>query len=156
MGEKKGIINMLIIKFLSDSPSTGYELMKKIEKVLGRRPSSGTIYPTLKSLERSGLIESCREGKRIIYRLTTLGTEHLARFKEMKKEYLEWYEGMRKAFGEVFPTMKKDIDEMKLIFTYEVLSPLRDIIAELRDSGVDEREIRKVIEEARRRLKSLL
>lgn len=155
MGEKKGIISMLIIKFLSEGPSTGYQLMKRIEEVLGRRPSSGTIYPALKSLERGGLIESTRDGKRVRYRLTTLGAEHLERLREMRREYLDWYEGMRKAFGEVFPSMKKDIDEMKLIFTCDVLTPLRSLIAELRESGVDEGEIRRVIEEARQKLRSL-
>ncbi len=52
-----GDLKIVILKLLSEEPSYGYQLMKKMEERLagGYTPSAGVIYPTLTLLEEEGL-----------------------------------------------------------------------------------------------------
>lgn len=49
---------------LQRKPHHGYELMKNLEANLGKKISAGEIYPFLKSLKKSGLIEIKSNGAR--------------------------------------------------------------------------------------------
>lgn len=62
---------------LGDSPRHGYEIIKEIERKLGKKPSAGQIYPLLKKMEKKGLIthRTAEVGgkKRKVYALTQDG-----------------------------------------------------------------------------------
>ena len=50
-------IRILALHFIAENPIHGYKLGTKIKEVTGKRPSSGTIYPILKRLEKECLIK---------------------------------------------------------------------------------------------------
>jgi transcriptional regulator len=79
----KGSLPLLILHILSVKPSHGYEIAKQInrqsEGILDFK--GGTLYPTLHTLEKEGLIDSYTEEEngrlRRYYRLKDAGREAL-------------------------------------------------------------------------------
>jgi DNA-binding PadR family transcriptional regulator len=71
--DMRGMLSFLILFLLSKKPMHGQEIADELEKRKGSRPSPGTIYPALKSLKESGLIEEKKGGKIITYTLTKEG-----------------------------------------------------------------------------------
>jgi len=80
---RHGELHLVILGLLRLRPMHGYELMGELERLFGPtyRPSAGSIYPAVESLESEGLIEGRDEDARRIYRLTRAGrsaVEHRA------------------------------------------------------------------------------
>jgi len=85
----KGFLKIHMLKLISEKPSSGYGLMNSIEEISGRRPSTGSIYPILKDLEKKGFIEVQHKNKKTIYTITDKGKEALEELKERQKDFLE-------------------------------------------------------------------
>lgn len=71
-----GDLKLVILKLLSEEPSYGYQLMKKMEERLagGYTPSAGVIYPTLTMLEEEGLASVTTSGdNKKVYAVTPEG-----------------------------------------------------------------------------------
>lgn len=76
---RRGDIKFILLELLAERPQHGYELMKELEARRGgfRRPSPGSVYPTLQMLEEGGyLISEETEGKRV-YTITDRGRQYL-------------------------------------------------------------------------------
>ena len=73
----KGLLDLIILQFLSIEPMHGYQLMTKIRKNFGVYFGPSTIYPLLGTLEKKGYVESLwntdSERPRKVYRLTNSG-----------------------------------------------------------------------------------
>ena len=81
---RRGDIKFILLGLLSERPQHGYELMKELEARRGgfRRPSPGSVYPTLQMLEEGGYLTSEEvEGKRV-YTITESGRQFLSDRKE--------------------------------------------------------------------------
>lgn len=77
---RRGDIKFLLLELLSEQPSHGYDLIKRMEARYGgfRRLSPGSVYPTLQLLEDGGYVTSeTTEGKRV-YTITEAGRQFLA------------------------------------------------------------------------------
>lgn len=81
------MLELAVLGLLHESPMHGYELRKRLTTLLGafRAFSFGSLYPTLRRLQRSGLIaEEDDQGKswgrraRRVYKLTAEGKERFA------------------------------------------------------------------------------
>ncbi len=81
------MLELAVLGLLHESPMHGYELRKRLTSLLGAfRPFSfGSLYPTLRRLQRSGLIveeddQSNSWGRRArrVYKLTAEGKERFA------------------------------------------------------------------------------
>lgn len=77
----KGNLKLLVLTLLSKHSYHGYALFKELEKVYKWKPSCGTLYPVLSSLESDNCIESastieCGRFKKI-YSITQKGSEKL-------------------------------------------------------------------------------
>jgi DNA-binding PadR family transcriptional regulator len=69
----KDLLEVLILKSIKESSElTGYKIMKEFFEKLGILLSSGTIYSTLYSLEREGLVKGEMKRHRV-YSLTQRG-----------------------------------------------------------------------------------
>ncbi len=71
----RNFIDILILFNLKRKPMSGYDVITQIFEDFGFLPSSGSIYSTLYSLEREGLIKGYWDGKKRIYTLTLKGKE---------------------------------------------------------------------------------
>lgn len=86
---KRGTLELCALSVMSRGDCYGYELVNLISKCM--EITEGTIYPLMKRLKESGLIDSyiveSNEGPpRKYYKLTEAGAEELERLSE------EWYE----------------------------------------------------------------
>ena len=54
----KGLLDLVILQFLSNEPMHGYQVITKIRKTFGVYFGPSTIYPLLGSLEKKGFVDS--------------------------------------------------------------------------------------------------
>ncbi|MFX0161957.1 MAG: PadR family transcriptional regulator [Candidatus Hodarchaeota archaeon] len=86
----RGFLKYLVLKLMSNGVTHGYEIMNEIERITGGfwRPSPGSIYPLLSSLEEDKCIEKKEEevskvdekgrgGRKKIYAITEKGLDEL-------------------------------------------------------------------------------
>src|SRR5512138_2187540 len=81
---KRGTLEMILLKLLSEKQMYGYELVSTLERRGGEQfqLKEGTLYPVLYRLEGAGLIEARWETlergvPRKYYRLTRVGAQQL-------------------------------------------------------------------------------
>jgi DNA-binding PadR family transcriptional regulator len=78
----KGLLDLIILQFLSTQPMHGYQVITKIRKSFGVYFGPSTIYPLLGTLEQKGYVQSewnmTYERPRKIYSLTTNGQNMLS------------------------------------------------------------------------------
>jgi PadR family transcriptional regulator PadR len=101
---KRGTLEMILLKLLSERRMYGYELISTLEKRGGKafQLKEGTLYPVLYRLENAGLIEPEWETQdrgvpRKYYRLTPAGDKQLGNliqewegFSAAVNSILEW------------------------------------------------------------------
>jgi PadR family transcriptional regulator, regulatory protein PadR len=77
----KGLLDLIILQFLSVQPMHGYQVITKIRKNYGVYFGPSTIYPLLGTLEKKGYVDSQWnmdfERPRKIYKLTSNGQSML-------------------------------------------------------------------------------
>lgn len=77
----KGLLDLVILQFLSTEPMHGYQIITKIRKNFGVYFGPSTIYPLLGTLEKKGYVDSHWnmnfERPRKIYSLTNNGQNML-------------------------------------------------------------------------------
>ena len=71
----KNFLDVLVLAELRKGAMTGYDVIVLIHDKFHFLVSSGTVYSTMYSLERSGLISSASNYRRRVYRLTAKGEE---------------------------------------------------------------------------------
>ena len=73
----KGLLDLIVLQFLSSQPMHGYQVITKIRKSFGVYFGPSTIYPLLGPLEKKGYVNSVwnmeSERPRKIYELTNEG-----------------------------------------------------------------------------------
>ncbi len=81
----KGIITLMILKSLWDSPKHGYLLESEIGEIIGEKLSEGEIYSLLKHMEMRGFVSSkaevCNNRLRKYYEITPKGREFFLKHK---------------------------------------------------------------------------
>ena len=75
------MIKFYTISLLAASPKHGYELMKELQKRLGRRISASNVYPFLNILRKNKIVSIGKTGKRDkkVYSLTFEGRKFTER-----------------------------------------------------------------------------
>ena len=77
----RGALRLLVLHLLREKPMHGYEIMKSLERLFGRAPGPGALYPQLRYLRQKGLVEARdyqRGSRRVrVYSITRAGLEYL-------------------------------------------------------------------------------
>jgi DNA-binding PadR family transcriptional regulator len=86
---QRGLERPLVLWLISKGPMHGYEIIKEVKRLTGRRLKPATLYPLLNRLEAEGflvseLIEKNRRKLRC-YRLTEKGKTFLAKMFDLFK-----------------------------------------------------------------------
>ena len=71
--DMRGFLSFSIMWLLRKKEMYGQELAEELERMRGTKPNPGTLYPALKELEKQGMAETRREGRKKIYNLTEAG-----------------------------------------------------------------------------------
>ena len=73
----KGLLDLIVLQFLSTQPMHGYQVITKLRKSFGVYFGPSTIYPLLSALEKKGFVNSewnmNNERPRKVYKLTNEG-----------------------------------------------------------------------------------
>jgi DNA-binding PadR family transcriptional regulator len=81
----KGLLDLIVLQFLSSQPMHGYQVITKIRKTFGVYFGPSTIYPLLNALEKKHYVKSewnmDNERPRKVYKLTNEG-QNLLNFTE--------------------------------------------------------------------------
>ncbi len=94
--DMRGFLSFIVLRLISKKNMSGEDIRQEIKRRRGTKPSSGTIYPVLKSLNESGFIQEIKDGgKEKKYKLTKKGKKELQVatrkfvqiFYDMKEEY---------------------------------------------------------------------
>ena len=96
-----GELRLVILSYIAEKPSHGYEIMKGIADQMGGvyTPSAGVIYPTLNQLEDEGLATATSEGGKKQYTITEAGLAELEAQKARIDEILGRIRQMGEAYG---------------------------------------------------------
>lgn len=70
-----GLLQMQILWLLSRKSTHGYDIMKMLGKIKKTKVTQGTLYPTLQTLEKRGLIKRHDEDRKTVYSITPKGTK---------------------------------------------------------------------------------
>jgi PadR family transcriptional regulator PadR len=71
--DMRGYLSFSIMWMLRKKDMYGQEVAEELERMRGTKPNSGTLYPALKELEKQGMVETKKEGRKKIYKLTEAG-----------------------------------------------------------------------------------
>jgi DNA-binding PadR family transcriptional regulator len=100
-GVFRGYMKLVVLHVLRGQPKHVYGLIKSIEDLVGVRPSTGVIYPVLRSSIREGLVEVetlSVEGREVkVYRLSEKGLKYLELRESDLKEVLRLAESFKKS-----------------------------------------------------------
>ena len=89
---RKGFLKFHILGVLKSGPTHGYDIMHRISHHTGHvwRPSPGSMYPALESLETEGFITCQGDGRRKVYSLTPKGENIMDQVqKKQQEQFLE-------------------------------------------------------------------
>ncbi|MBI2653026.1 PadR family transcriptional regulator [Candidatus Woesearchaeota archaeon] len=76
--DMRGFLSFIVLRLISKKNMSGEELREELKKRKGTKPSPGTIYPVLKSLNEGGFIKEIKDsGKEKKYKLTKSGQKEL-------------------------------------------------------------------------------
>lgn len=74
---------------LEAEPKHGYRIIKDLEKMTGKKPTTSHIYPFLNKLSEKGYVETEKEGRKKVYTLTDEGEEFVGTQVESFTEILD-------------------------------------------------------------------
>ena len=147
---KKGFVKVMMLYIISRGEITGYGLIKEIEGITGSKPSTGTIYPLLKSMAADGWISGeSRDGK-TYYQIMKGGKEKLNEIRAIKGEFMKKIFASLSIANEMF-----DYEKEEDMSAMGIVGPLIGDVMRLRRSGVEAESIQAVISKARENLREL-
>jgi formylmethanofuran dehydrogenase subunit E len=161
-----GLLKMLMLHIMIEGEASGYDIIKKVESITGKKPSTGSIYPLLKKMKTEGWIRGRIEDGKTYYSLTEIGEEHVAQIKEVKHEFIKKIHQSIALASETFEdneiqALMKDMHEFHRgahsqdIGEMEILGPLICEVALLLKKGVDRGKIESILLKAEDELKKL-
>jgi len=118
-----GELRLVILSFIAEKPSHGYEIIKGIEEKMGGAyvPSAGVVYPTLSLLEDEGFATVSSEGGKKLYTITETGRTELNANKARIEELLGRIRQVGQAFGSGrTPQIMRAIHNFKLALKLRV------------------------------------
>ena len=153
-------LKYFMLKVISEGKTTGYRIIKRCEEVLGYTPSTGSIYPLLKGMEKEKIIKGKKEGRSTVYSITEKGKRMLEEGEKLREEIHQKLSRYASSVAETFgdSTLKNMLDKGGQIGDhgkFPVVFKIRATAIELEKKGVDGKKIRKILDRAYRNLLDL-
>jgi formylmethanofuran dehydrogenase subunit E len=89
----KGLLKMSMLKIISENKATGYEIIKRVNELTGEKPSTGSVYPLLKSMAKKGWIIGRTANGKTIYEVSYSGRKVVQAHGSMKNYYTQKISG---------------------------------------------------------------
>jgi PadR family transcriptional regulator PadR len=89
----RNLLDVQLLRIVQNGPTWGYHIKKQVEEQFNVKLRHGALYPTLRTLEERGFLESKKEQKngraRKIYVITKEGKDYLQTYCNIIKELLD-------------------------------------------------------------------
>jgi DNA-binding PadR family transcriptional regulator len=119
----QGDLRLVLLQFIADKPSHGYELIKAIEERFGGgySPSPGVVYPTLTLLEEMGFATVQPEaGGKKLYAATDEGRAELEKNRATLNAIGERMNEARSRGGRFSPQIMRAMENLKVALRYRL------------------------------------
>jgi DNA-binding PadR family transcriptional regulator len=127
-------LKLMVLHELRKEDLSGYSIMKVLEKLIGKKPSPGYIYPLLHDLKKANLVSVKKSQRKKVYSINGNGKKFLA---DLKKKHRQSMDAMIKAFeplGERIETDKFYNFHTKILAFKERISQDMDVFSKFIDS----------------------
>ena len=146
----KGLLKMSMLKIISENKATGYDIIKKVNNLTGEKPSTGSVYPLLKSMANKGWIIGKTVDRKTIYEITDSGKKVVQSHGSMEKYYTQKISGSISLANDTFNDLHVAlIDDRTLINT--IVAEVSSLLAH----GVSTEKINLVLLKTRTALQKL-
>lgn len=141
---RRGVLPYTLLKALDERSMHGYEIIKVLTEEFGGffQPSTGAIYPVLKTLEDKGYLRGERKDGKMVYSITPKGKEFLREGEERFKSIIE----SRRAFIEERKGLNRELRN----FASLIRTNYSDLTPEKAE------KIRQILQEARRKITDVI
>lgn len=143
---RRGDIKFLLLELLSEQPSHGYDLIKRMEARYGgfRRLSPGSVYPTLQLLEDGGYVTSETTAGKRVYTITDEGKQFLAERAQQEPQG---------SSGERFRNKPQEFNQLR-----QAAMELAGAVIQVARSGNSERmnRVKELLERTKREIYAIL
>ena len=147
----KGYLKFMMLKIISDGDVTGYQIIKRVEETVGSKPSTGSVYPLLKTMEKDGWIKGSSEDGKTIYKVTEAGRAQLDAHRDHKMDHMMRLHQSITMATETFD----EPGRLVLMEQIEIVHPLLEEIMDAKHRGVSEDDIHEVLERSRKDISEL-
>jgi len=134
---------MSMLKIISENKVTGYDIIKKVSKLTGEKPSTGSIYPLLKSMEKKGWIMGKTGDRKTIYEITDSGKKVVLAHGSMEKYYTQKISGSISLANDTFNDL-----HVALIDNKTLVAPIVREASSLLAHGVSTEKINLILSKA--------
>ena len=147
----KGFLKFVMLRIISEEDATGYQIIKKVADKTGHKPSTGSIYPLLKGMEKDGWILGEKSDDKTYYKITELGKKKITEMPDIKTDYIQKIHDSITLAHEAF----EDTGSLNYLVHDEIINilmPLLIDVGKLLEEGVEQDKIIKIISKTRKDL----
>ena len=148
----KGYLKFMMLKIISEGDVTGYQIIKRVEETMGSKPSTGSVYPLLKTMERDGWIEGSSADGKTVYTVTADGKAQLEVHQDHKMDHMMKIHQAITLANETFD----ESGQLVFMEQMQLLHPLMEEIIDAKHRGVTDEEVGQVLDRARAEISKLM
>jgi formylmethanofuran dehydrogenase subunit E len=146
----QGLLKMWMLKISSEKDVSGYEIMKKVYELTGKKPSAGSVYPLLKSMRNEGWITGKKQGLKTVYQITDSGKKVLEAHGALKEDYAQ-------RISRSFYLAQDTFTDLHLVLSHnkDLINPLITEVSKLLANGIQPPKIKSILGKAMIELEKL-
>ena len=145
-----GLLKMWMLKITSEKEVSGYEIIKKVNELTGKKPSTGSVYPLLKTMQTEGWIVGKKLPGKTLYQITDAGKKVLKAHDSLKDDYAQ---KISRSFSLAHDTFE-DL-HLVLVHNENLMNPLFTEISKLLANGIQPQKINEILTKTMGELKKL-
>lgn len=145
-----GLLKMWMLKITSEKEVSGYEIIKKVNELTGKKPSTGSVYPLLKTMQNEGWIVGKKLPSKTLYQITDAGKKVLKAHDSLKGDYAE-------RISRSFSLAHDTFEDLHLVLIHDenLMNPLITEISKLLANGIQPQKIKEIIDKTMSELQKL-
>jgi DNA-binding PadR family transcriptional regulator len=136
----QGLLKMWMLKIISEGEVTGYQIIKKVNALTGKKPSTGSVYPLLKSMQSKGWIIGKKVNGKTLYKISDSGKKVVVTHGSMKDYYAQKISGSLSLAHDTFDDL-----HVALINNSALINPVVNEVSSLLAHGVAPEKINGVL-----------
>lgn len=136
----QGLLKMWMLKIISEKEVSGYEIIKKVDLLTGKKPSTGSVYPLLKSMQNEGWVVGEKRSFKTVYQVTDSGKKVLEAHGTMKEDYAQ-------RISRSFYLAQDAFTDLHLVLSHDkdLINPLVIEVSKLLANGINPQKIKCIL-----------